>query len=111
VRVVFAGTPEPALPALKAILDSGHEVLAVVTRPDAQSGRGRRVHPSPIAELAESRGVEVLKPAKPKDPDFLARLTELEPDCCPVVAYGALLPQQALDIPKHGTCAACDPGG
>ncbi|WP_460527403.1 methionyl-tRNA formyltransferase [Flindersiella endophytica] len=102
MRVVFAGTPEPALPALEAILDSGHEVLAVVTRPDAQSGRGRRVHPSPVAELAESRGVEVLKPAKAKDPEFLARLKELEPDCCPVVAYGALLPQQALDIPKHG---------
>lgn len=102
MRVVFAGTPEPALPALEALLDSDHEVLAVVTRPDAQSGRGRRVHPSPVAELAESRGVEVLKPEKAKDPAFLARLKELEPDCCPVVAYGALLPQSALDIPKHG---------
>ncbi|MFC6084941.1 methionyl-tRNA formyltransferase [Sphaerisporangium aureirubrum] len=103
MRLVFAGTPDTALPPLRALLDSPrHEVVAVVTRPDAQSGRGRKVHSSPVAELAESAGIEVLKPAKAGDPEFLARLAAIGPDCCPVVAYGALLPQRALDIPKFG---------
>ncbi|MFC7386544.1 methionyl-tRNA formyltransferase [Sphaerisporangium rhizosphaerae] len=103
MRLVFAGTPETALAPLRALLDSPrHEVVAVVTRPDAQSGRGRKIHPSPVAELAESAGIEVLRPAKAGDPEFLARLKAIDPDCCPVVAYGALLPQSALDIPRHG---------
>ncbi|MBB2912823.1 methionyl-tRNA formyltransferase [Streptosporangium becharense] len=103
MRLVFAGTPDTALPSLRALLDSPrHDVVAVVTRPDAQSGRGRRVHPSPVAELAEEAGVEVLRPQKAGDPAFLERLREIGPDCCPVVAYGALLPQAALDVPRHG---------
>ncbi|ETK36378.1 methionyl-tRNA formyltransferase [Microbispora sp. ATCC PTA-5024] len=103
MRLVFAGTPETALPSLRALLDSPrHEVAAVVTRPDAQSGRGRKVHPSPVAQLAEESGIEVLKPPKAGDPEFLDRLRAIAPDCCPVVAYGALLPQAALDIPRHG---------
>ena len=103
MRLVFAGTPDTALPSLRALLDSPrHEVVAVVTRPDAQSGRGRQVHPSPVAQLAEESGIEVLKPAKAGDPGFLDRLREIDPDCCPVVAYGALLPQAALDVPAHG---------
>ncbi|MEV7802555.1 methionyl-tRNA formyltransferase [Microbispora sp. NPDC088329] len=103
MRLVFAGTPETALPSLRALLDSPrHEVAAVVTRPDAQSGRGRKVHPSPVAQLAEESGIEVLKPAKAGDPEFLDRLRAIGPDCCPVVAYGALLPQAALDIPAQG---------
>ncbi|GII26767.1 methionyl-tRNA formyltransferase [Planotetraspora mira] len=103
MRLVFAGTPDTALPSLRALLDSPrHEVVAVVTRPDAQSGRGRQVHPSPVAQLAEESGIEVLKPAKAGDPGFLDRLRAINPDCCPVVAYGALLPQSALDIPPHG---------
>ncbi|GII53894.1 methionyl-tRNA formyltransferase [Planotetraspora thailandica] len=103
MRLVFAGTPDTALPSLRALLDSPrHEVAAVVTRPDAQSGRGRQVHPSPVAQLAEEAGVEVLKPPKAGDPAFLDRLSAIKPDCCPVVAYGALLPQVALDIPPQG---------
>ncbi|MFC4059852.1 methionyl-tRNA formyltransferase [Planomonospora corallina] len=103
MRLVFAGTPDTALPSLRALLDSPrHEVAAVVTRPDAPSGRGRKVHPSPVAELAEEVGIEVLKPAKAGDPAFLERLRRIGPDACPVVAYGALLPQAALDIPRHG---------
>ncbi|WP_336209086.1 methionyl-tRNA formyltransferase [Nonomuraea sp. LPB2021202275-12-8] len=103
MRLVFAGTPETALPSLRTLIDSPrHEVVAVVTRPDAQSGRGRKVHPSPVAELAEEAGIEVLRPAKAGDPAFLEQLRALEPDCCPVVAYGALLPQSALDVPRHG---------
>ncbi|RKS74574.1 methionyl-tRNA formyltransferase [Actinomadura pelletieri DSM 43383] len=102
MRLVFAGTPETALPALTALLGSSHEVVAVVTRPDGRSGRGRRLSASPVAELAAEAGVEVLKPAKARDPEFLDRLREIAPDCCPVVAYGALLPREALDIPRHG---------
>ncbi len=103
MKLVFAGTPEVAVPALDALLASGrHEVAAVVTRPDAPAGRGRRLVASPVAERAEEAGIEVLKPVRPKDPDFLERLREIAPDCCPVVAYGALLPRVALDIPAHG---------
>ncbi|HET6299512.1 MAG TPA: methionyl-tRNA formyltransferase [Kribbella sp.] len=102
MRVVFAGTPEVSVTALKAIVASRHELVAVVTRPDAPAGRGRKLVASPVAEYAEELGVEVLKPVKPSDPEFLARLREIAPDCCPVVAYGGLLPQAALDIPPHG---------
>ncbi|WP_033248901.1 methionyl-tRNA formyltransferase [[Kitasatospora] papulosa] len=103
MKLVFAGTPEVAVPALDALIASGrHEVAAVVTRPDAPAGRGRRLVASPVAERAEEAGIEVLKPAKPRDEEFLARLREIAPDCCPVVAYGALLPKVALDIPARG---------
>ncbi|MFE2278994.1 methionyl-tRNA formyltransferase [Streptomyces sp. NPDC059454] len=103
MKLVFAGTPEVAVPALDALLASGrHEVAAVVTRPDAPAGRGRRLVASPVAERAEEAGIEVLKPGRPRDPEFLERLKEIAPDCCPVVAYGALLPRAALDIPARG---------
>ncbi|HEX7738407.1 MAG TPA: methionyl-tRNA formyltransferase [Marmoricola sp.] len=102
MRVVFAGTPEVALPALEAIAASAHELVGVVTRPDAPAGRGRKLTASPVGQRAAELGLTVLKPDHPKDPDFQARLRELSPDCCPVVAYGALLPQSALDIPEHG---------
>jgi len=102
MRLVFAGTPATAVPSLDALLKSGHEVSAVVTRPDAPAGRGLHVAPSPVAVRAESAGLEVLKPARPGDPDFLARLRQIAPGCCPVTAYGALIPQQALDVPQHG---------
>ncbi|MFD1829251.1 MULTISPECIES: methionyl-tRNA formyltransferase [Streptomyces] len=103
MRLVFAGTPEVAVPALDALIASErHEVAAVVTRPDAPAGRGRRLVASPVAQRAEEAGIEVLKPARPRDEDFLARLREIAPDCCPVVAYGALLPRVALDVPARG---------
>ena len=102
MRLVFAGTPHAAIPALEAILASRHEVAAVVTRADAPAGRGRHLEPSPVARLARDAGIEVLTPAKVRDPAFLDRLREIGPDCCPVTAYGALLPQSALDIPPHG---------
>ncbi|MFF9407867.1 methionyl-tRNA formyltransferase [Streptomyces anandii] len=103
MKLVFAGTPEVAVPALDALLASGrHEVAAVVTRPDAPAGRGRRLVASPVAERAQEAGIEVLKPVKPREPEFLERLREIAPDCCPVVAYGALLPRVALDVPAHG---------
>ncbi|MFJ3634944.1 methionyl-tRNA formyltransferase [Streptomyces sp. NPDC090112] len=103
MKLVFAGTPEVAVPALDALIASGrHEVAAVVTRPDAPAGRGRRLVASPVAQRAEEAGIEVLKPVRPRDPEFQARLREIDPDCCPVVAYGALLPKSALDIPRRG---------
>jgi methionyl-tRNA formyltransferase len=103
MRLVFAGTPEVAVPALEALLASGrHEVAAVVTRPDAPAGRGRRLVASPVAQHAEEEGIEILRPAHPRDPDFQNRLRAIAPDCCPVVAYGALLPKTALEIPRHG---------
>ncbi|MDN5761533.1 MAG: methionyl-tRNA formyltransferase [Microlunatus sp.] len=102
MRIVFAGTPQVALPSLEALLASEHEVVAVLTRPDAPSGRGKKLKPSPVAERAAHLGIETLQPAKPRDPDFLARLSEIAPECCPVVAYGALLPQSLLDLVPHG---------
>ncbi|MFI6522528.1 methionyl-tRNA formyltransferase [Spirillospora sp. NPDC050679] len=102
MKLVFAGTPETSVPSLEALLASSHEVAAVVTRPDAPAGRGRKLVASPVARRAEEAGIEVLKPAKARDPEFLDRLREIAPDCCPVVAYGALLPREALDIPRHG---------
>lgn len=91
-----------ALPALDALAASTHDVVAVVTRPDAAVGRSKRLVPSPVAQRAEELGIDVLKPNHPKDPDFVARLTELAPECCPVVAYGAILPAHVLAIPTHG---------
>jgi methionyl-tRNA formyltransferase len=102
VRLVFAGTPQVALPALEAILASRHEVVAVITRPDAPAGRGRQIMASPVRDRAESLGLEVLTPYRLGEPEVQARLRELAPDCCPIVAYGALVPLAVLRIPEHG---------
>ena len=102
MRLVFAGTPQTAVRALDALLASRHTVAAVVTRPDAPAGRGRHLVPNPVARHAAASGVEVLRPVRARDPDFLDRLRAIAPDCCPVVAYGALLPRAALDIPPRG---------
>ena len=103
MRIVFAGTPTAALPALSALLESPrHEVVAVLTRPDAPTGRGRRLAASPVAELAVARGVPVLRPPKPNAPDFVESLAAYRPDCCPVVAYGSLLRPALLEVPRFG---------
>ncbi|MEU8235962.1 methionyl-tRNA formyltransferase [Actinoplanes sp. NPDC048967] len=102
MRLIFAGTPEVTLPSLDALAASSHEIVAVVTRPDAPAGRGRRLVRSPAGAWADERGIEVLTPQRPREPEFLERLRELAPDCVPVVAYGALVPPSALEIPKHG---------
>jgi methionyl-tRNA formyltransferase len=102
VRLLFAGTPDAAVPSLEALLTSDHEVVAVLTRPDAPAGRGRRVTASPVALRAAEAGIEVLKPRTPRQPEFLDRLVAIRPECAPVVAYGALLPQPVLDVPSHG---------
>ena len=102
MRVVFAGTPEVALPSLRAIAGSHHDLVAVLTRPDARSGRGRTLHPSPVKAAALELGLPVLTPAHPREEEFQQRLRDLAPDVCAVVAYGALLPASALTIPVHG---------
>jgi methionyl-tRNA formyltransferase len=103
VRLVFAGTPEPALPSLRRLIDSPrHEVIAVLTRPDAAAGRHRRPEPSPVAREALDRGIPLLRPARPNSPEFVAELAELAPQCCAVVAYGALLRDALLAVPPHG---------
>jgi methionyl-tRNA formyltransferase len=103
MRLVFAGTPKVAADTLAHLLEhSDHEVLAVLTRPDAPQGRSSRPVPSPVAELAAAHGIEVLRPARTGDPELAARLAELAPDCCPVVAYGGLIPRSLLDLPAHG---------
>jgi len=102
VRLLFAGTPEVALPSLEALAASGHELVAVLTRPEAPSGRGRHAQPSPVAIRGAELGLPVLTPSKPSEPEFGEQLRELAPDCCPVVAYGALLPQRVLDVPPYG---------
>jgi methionyl-tRNA formyltransferase len=102
VRLVFAGTPAVALPTLRALVASRHTVEAVVTRPDAPAGRGRKTARSPVAELADELAIPALKPVRPNEPEFQAALRTIAPDCCPVVAYGALLPQATLDIPRFG---------
>ena len=103
MRIAFAGTPAPAVPALQALLDAPqHDVAAVITRPAARAGRGRRPVASPVRALAQERDVAVLDPQRPGDPVFLDQLRELQVECVAVVAYGALLPQAALDVPRHG---------
>src|SRR6202034_1406457 len=102
MRLVFAGTPATAVVSLDALLKSRHEVVAVVTRPDARAGRGLQVGASAVAGRRGEEVIEVLLPARPSDPGFLERLRQIGPDCCPVTAYGALLPQSALDIPAQG---------
>ena len=103
MRLAFAGTPQPAVPALRALLESSrHEVVAVVTRPPAPSGRGRHTTVAPVQALADEAGVPVFAPHRAGDPEFLAELAALDVECCAVVAYGALLPPSALTVPVRG---------
>jgi methionyl-tRNA formyltransferase len=103
MRIVFAGTPDPALPSLRRLIESPrHEVVAVLTRPDAAKGRHGKPTPSPVAQLAAEHGIPVLRPTRPNSEEFVAELTELAPDACGVVAYGALLSERLLAVPTHG---------
>jgi methionyl-tRNA formyltransferase len=103
VRIIFAGTPDPALPSLRRLIDSEHhDVIAVLTRPDAASGRRGRPAPSPVARFAIDAGIPVLRPQQPNGAEFVAELQDLAPDCCAVVAYGALLRDGLLGVPPFG---------
>ncbi|MGI9275738.1 MAG: methionyl-tRNA formyltransferase [Endozoicomonas sp.] len=101
-RIVFAGTPEFASAHLQAVLDSGHEVIAAYTQPDRPAGRGQKLKPSPVKELALQHDIPVFQPKSLKTEEAQKELAELKPDLMIVVAYGLILPQVVLDIPTHG---------
>ncbi len=102
MRCVFAGTPDVAAVALRALLDSRHEPVAVLTRPDARAGRGKELAASPVAVLAREAGLELLQPTSTRDAALAERLAALAPDCAPIVAYGGLIPAGLLDVPRLG---------
>jgi len=102
VRLVFFGTPEFAVAPLKALLDSKHEVIAVVTQPDRQSGRGRKVHVCPVKEEALKAMITVLQPEEVRDPEFIHTLKGIGPSAIVVVAYGQILPSEIINLPESG---------
>lgn len=102
MRLLFAGTPEVAVASLRAMLASDHEVVAVLTRPDAPVGRGRRISRSPVALVADEAGIPVLQPRSLRDPEAVDLITRWAPDLCPVVAYGNLIPAPLLSVPPQG---------
>ena len=102
LSTVFAGTPDFAVPALQVLIKSGHGPEIVLTQPDRAAGRGRKVRPGPIKQVALDAGIEVLQPETLKDGDDPDRLAELEPDLLITAAYGLLLPRRILDLPVHG---------
>ncbi len=103
MRIVFWGSPAFSLPALRALGDEGHDVLAVVTQPDRPAGRGREVSKSAVKVEAESESIPVLQPEKAHAPEFVAELRALEPDLSVVVAYGQILKPEVLDVPRFGS--------
>lgn len=103
MRIIFAGTPQFSADHLQALLDQGqHQVVAVYTQPDRRSGRGKKLHASPVKKIAEHANIPVLQPLTLKDEDALQALAQLNADVMIVAAYGLLLPQLALDTPKFG---------
>jgi len=101
-RIVFAGTPEFAATYLSALIEAGFLPVAVYTQPDRRSGRGKKIAPSAVKQVAQAQGIEVFQPLNFKQPQDVEQLRQLKPDLLIVVAYGLLLPQTVLDIPKHG---------
>lgn len=102
LRIVFAGTPEFAAEHLKALLDTPHQIVAVYSQPDRPAGRGQKLTPSPVKQLAVQHGIPVYQPQTLRDPAAQAELAALKPDLMVVVAYGLILPQVVLDIPRLG---------
>jgi methionyl-tRNA formyltransferase len=103
LRVLFWGTPLFALPSLRALTEEGHEIVGVVTQPDRRSGRGRKLTPSPVRQVAEEEGLPVLTPERPGGEDFLRQIRELKPDISVVVAYGHILGSEILSVPPGGS--------
>ena len=103
MRILFWGTPDFAVPSLRALVGEGHHVVGVVTQPDRPAGRGRKLRASAVREAAESEGIPVLTPEAPRGDDFVAQLGELEPELSVVVAYGHLLRPQVLELPDRGS--------
>ncbi|MGH7898999.1 MAG: methionyl-tRNA formyltransferase [Candidatus Binatia bacterium] len=102
LRIVFMGTPSFAVASLRALVESGHEVVAAVTQPDQPAGRGRDVQPPAVKEFALGRGIAVEQPPKLRDPAVERRLRELAPEAIVVAAYGKILPKALLELPPHG---------
>ncbi|MDP2957449.1 MAG: methionyl-tRNA formyltransferase [Longimicrobiales bacterium] len=103
MRVLFWGTPDFAVPSLRALDDEGYEVVGVVTQPDRPAGRGRKLTPSQVKDVATLMGIPVLTPERPRGPDFLAAIGALAPDLSVVVAYGHILRREVLDVPPLGS--------
>src|SRR6476661_7741240 len=104
MRILFCGTPDFAVPPLRALIGEGHDVVGVITQPDKPRGRSRsQLDPSPVKQLALEEGIPVLQPEKPRGEEFMAALRELEPDISVVVAYGRILPKSVIDLPRLGT--------
>lgn len=102
-RVLFYGSPDFALPTLRALIDSPYRPIAVITQPDARAGRGRSLKPPPIKKLAAEHGIPALQPARLRDPAAIAQIGSLKPDLQVVAAYGQIIPTEILDLPAHGT--------
>lgn len=102
MRIIFMGTPDFSVPALTALVEAGHEVIAVVTQPDKPKGRGKVVQMPPVKEKALEYGIPVYQPVKARDPEFVSLLKAMNPDVMVVAAFGQLLPKSILDIPKYG---------
>lgn len=102
LRVLFAGTPEFALPPLRALIDEGCDIVAVLTQPDRPAGRGKQLRASPVKQLALDNDLDVLQPESLKDPEWLEKLAELQADLMVVVAYGLMVPESLLAMPQHG---------
>lgn len=102
MRIVFMGTAEFSVPALKALIESEHEVIGVVTQPDKPKGRGNNVSYTPVKELALANDIKVFQPIKVRDENFMGILKELNPDAMVVIAFGQILPKTLLEIPKYG---------
>jgi methionyl-tRNA formyltransferase len=103
MRILFWGTPDFAVPALRALMGEGHDVVGVVTQPDRPAGRGRAVRPSPVKLLADEESLPVLQPERARGDDFMSRVRELQPDMSVVVAYGQILKREVLDLPRLGS--------
>jgi methionyl-tRNA formyltransferase len=102
MRVIYMGTPQIGVPALLALIDAGHDIIAVVTQPDRPKGRGGRLAVSPVKEAAVARGIPVLQPEKVREPGFVETFRDLGPDVAVVMAFGQILPPALLDIPEFG---------
>ena len=102
MRIVFMGTPDFAVPTLTALIEGGHEVVAVVTQPDKPKGRGKAVLMTPVKEKAIEYEIPVYQPVKVRDPEFVELLKTMAPDAIVVVAFGQILPKSILDLPKYG---------
>jgi methionyl-tRNA formyltransferase len=102
IRTVFMGTPDFALPTLEGLVEAGVQLIAVYTQPDRPSGRGKKLTPPPVKELACRLGIPVFQPVRLRDPSVIEKLRDLSPDLIVVVAYGQILPKSVLEIPRYG---------